>query len=65
MNRQELHEAIDHLSEDQILRVIQIVELIQADASSKPGRDLTRFAGILKLTEDPLTYQERMRNEWL
>lgn len=26
--------------------------------------DLSRFSGVLKLTEDPLEFQKRMRSEW-
>ncbi|MBZ5562928.1 MAG: hypothetical protein LAP13_10980 [Acidobacteriia bacterium] len=26
--------------------------------------DLSRYEGVLSLTEDPLAYQSRVRNEW-
>ena len=26
--------------------------------------DLSRYQGLISLTEDPLVYQTRMRNEW-
>ncbi|HZQ54469.1 MAG TPA: hypothetical protein VFB14_19865 [Bryobacteraceae bacterium] len=64
--RQELHHAIDQLSEEQVQKVIQIVEVIQVDPSQTHDTiDLARYNGVLRLTEDPLAYQERMRNEWL
>jgi hypothetical protein len=64
--KQELHHAIDALSEEQVQKVIRVVEVIQADLL-RPGHhevDLARYSGVLQLTEDPLTYQDRMRNEW-
>lgn len=63
--KQDLHRAIDELSDEQVKKVIRIVEVIQADLTNTPHRiDLARYSGILRLTEDPLAYQERMRNEW-
>ncbi|MBV9267792.1 MAG: hypothetical protein JO061_16605 [Acidobacteriaceae bacterium] len=63
--RQDLHRAIDELSEDQVQKVIRILEAMQEGSSRTPGAvDLTRYSGVLQLTEDPLTYQERVRDEW-
>jgi hypothetical protein len=63
--RQELHYAIDQLSEEQLQKVIQLVEAIQPDLFRTSHRvDFVRCSGVLQLTEDPLTYQERLRNEW-
>jgi hypothetical protein len=56
--KQDLHRAIDELSEEQVEKVIQIVEVIQGGLSRALGAvDLARYAGVLKLNEDPLVYQ--------
>ncbi len=31
----------------------------------RPAQDLNRFSGTMKLDEDPLRLQERLRDEWL
>ena len=63
--KQDLHRAIDELSDEQVKKVIRIVEVIQAGLTNTPHMiDLKRYSGVLQLTEDPLAYQERMRNEW-
>jgi hypothetical protein len=31
---------------------------------SRQDTDLSRFHGVLTLTEDPLAFQERIRSEW-
>ena len=64
--KQELHRAIDELSEEQVRKVIRVVEVIQSQNLSRGPQmiDLKRYSGVLKLTEDPLAYQERLRNEW-
>jgi hypothetical protein len=64
--KQDLHRVIDELSEEQVQKVIQIVEVIQAGHSRVHDKvDLARYSGVLQLKEDPLSYQERVRNEWL
>jgi hypothetical protein len=64
--KHELHQAIDELSEEQVQKVIRVVEVIQNRNLSRDHHtvDLGRYSGVLKLTEDPLAYQERLRNEW-
>jgi len=32
--------------------------------TSSPPTDPNRFAGTIRLTEDPLVFQEGLRNEW-
>lgn len=62
--KQELHRAIDELSDEEVKKVIRIVEVIQADHTIAPHMiDLARYSGVIQLTEDPLAYRERMRNE--
>ena len=63
--KKELHRAIDELSEEQVQKVIRVVEVLQADHSRTYHEvDLSRYSGVLHLTEDSLMYQERMRDEW-
>lgn len=63
--KQELHRAIDELTEEQVQKIIRVVEVIQSDTSGiHRNIDITRYSGVLRLTEDPVAYQERMRNEW-
>jgi hypothetical protein len=30
----------------------------------KTGTDAKKFCGVIKLTEDPLAFQKRIRDEW-
>jgi hypothetical protein len=63
--RQKLHRAIDQLSDEQVQKVIQVIEVIQADITLPHRRvNLARYSGVLQLGEDPLAYQDRIRNEW-
>jgi len=63
--KRELHEAIDQLSDEQVQKIIQVVEILQGDFSRAGYEvDLSRYSGVLHLTEDPLTYQQRLRGEW-
>ena len=39
-------------------------ELAEILAQAKPASDLSEFSGVLELTEDPLEYQRRIRDEW-
>lgn len=43
-----------------------ITDLLQKLSSlpTSEGIDAFKFCGIIKLDEDPLTIQTRMRNEW-
>lgn len=40
------------------------LELAEIIAHAKPASDLADYRGTLKLTEDPLAFQQRIRNEW-
>ncbi len=40
------------------------LELAEILAHSKPATDLADCRGTLELTEDPLAFQQRIRNEW-
>lgn len=41
-----------------------VVGNVSESAEGKAAQDLSRFAGVIKLTEDPLIFQHRMRGEW-
>ncbi|XGV96679.1 MAG: hypothetical protein ACAF41_28640 [Leptolyngbya sp. BL-A-14] len=43
-------------------KIEQILEAYQAQEVH--ASDLNKFAGVIQLTEDPLAYQQRLRNEW-
>jgi hypothetical protein len=38
--------------------------LQQKQASPKTVKNLEKYAGSIRLTEDPLEYQKRIRDEW-
>jgi hypothetical protein len=67
--KEELHRALDEMSEEQLGRLLTLIEgewlaaPIDRAETGKPT-DLSRFHGILQLREDPAGYQERIRNEW-
>ncbi len=37
---------------------------LKARINKKPALDLRKFCGILKLQEDPLEIQKKLRDEW-
>lgn len=39
-------------------------ELAEILAQAKPASDLSEHCGTVDLVEDPLAYQQRIRNEW-
>lgn len=43
-------------------KVEQILEAYQLQ--QKEEFDLNKYAGIMKLTQDPLEYQQQIRHEW-
>lgn len=43
-------------------KIEQIVEAYQTQ--EQIGTEPNKFAGIIQLTEDPLEYQQRLRNAW-
>jgi len=42
------------------LKIEQALNLSQAGGAT----DLSRYSGVISLTEEPLTYQARVRGEW-
>ena len=43
---------------------LRIERQLKIQAPSRPAVDLARYAGTVHLTESPLAYQIRSRNEW-
>lgn len=48
---------IDYQDWQKIEKLLETYQLQQADS-------IDRFAGSIQLNEDPLQYQQRVRNEW-
>ena len=48
----------------QLKKQIKIKKRRAAQKATGKKVDLLRFCGILKLKEDPLVIQKRLRNEW-
>jgi hypothetical protein len=66
-SREELHRVIDQMNEEQLRRVVLAIEHEKITESSAPDvyeTDLSRFEGILKLSDDPSAFQDRIRGEW-
>lgn len=42
----------------------KIEKLLQEQEPAASTSAIARFAGVLRLTEDPLAYQHRVRQEW-
>ncbi len=43
---------------------LEIEELLRRYGEQPRTPDLSRYAGSIQLTEDPLAYQSRMRGDW-
>ena len=43
-------------------RIEQLLEEYQLFSEKK--QDLNQYAGVIKLTQDPLEYQQKIRDEW-
>jgi hypothetical protein len=43
---------------------LQIERRLAASADQNRTQDLRRFEGVLKLREDPVEFQRRIRGEW-
>lgn len=43
---------------------LEIERMLGLRGKEKKSTDLSRYSGVIKLTEDPLEYQERIRSEW-
>ena len=43
---------------------LKIETALDLESEGAMTTDLTRYEGVLPLTEEPLTFQARVRNEW-
>jgi hypothetical protein len=42
----------------------RIEQILKAYELQQTNFDLNKYAGVIKLTQDPLEYQQQMRDEW-
>jgi hypothetical protein len=61
----EIEAAADALPLDQKKKLLQFLALrVNGDRRAQGPSDLADFAGALRLSEDPLAWQQRVRGEW-
>jgi hypothetical protein len=61
----EIEAAADALPLEQKKELLQFL-LLRVNGQAVAGRptDLLEFSGVVRLSEDPLAWQQRMRTEW-
>ena len=61
----EIEAAADALPLEQKKKLLKFLESrVNGEREAKPPSNLVEFAGTLRLFEDPLAWQRRMRGEW-
>jgi hypothetical protein len=61
----EIEAAVDALPLEQKKELLQFLESrVNGTRKTKGPSDLARFVGTLRLSEDPLAWQQRVRGEW-
>ena len=61
----EIEAAADALPLEQKQKLLQfLASRVNGEQETKRPGNLTEFAGALRLSEDPLTWQRRVRGEW-
>ena len=61
----EIEAAADALPLQEKKKLLQFLESrVNGTRKPKGPSDLAKFAGILRLSEDPLAWQQRVRGEW-
>lgn len=61
----EIEAAADALPLDEKKKLLRFLESrVNGDREKRGPTDLAKFAGALRLTEDPLAWQQRVRGEW-
>jgi len=61
----EIEAAADALPMEQKKKLLQFLESrLNGKRQEKRPADLGRFAGTIRLPEDPLAWQQRMRGDW-
>jgi len=43
---------------------IEIERLLSLEQGGTPPADLSRYSGVIQLTQDPLEFQTQLRGEW-
>ena len=62
---QEIEAAVDALPLDQEMQLLEFVASRVNGGHGGPGpTDLREFSGTVRLPEDPLAWQQRVRGEW-
>jgi hypothetical protein len=61
----EIEAAADALPLEQKKKLLQFLESrVNGKPQEKAPADLARFAGTVRLPQDPLAWQQRVRGEW-
>jgi len=61
----EIEAAADALPLEEKKKLLRFLESrVNGDGATRGPGDLAKFAGALRLTEDPLAWQQRVRGEW-
>jgi hypothetical protein len=61
----EIEAAADALSSEEKKKLLQFLESrVNGESEAKRPTNLAEFAGSLRLSEDPLAWQRRVRGEW-
>jgi len=61
----EIEAAADALPLEQKKELLQfLVSRVNGKTQGKGPADLARFAGTIRLPQDPLAWQQRVRGEW-
>ena len=61
----EIEAAADALPLEQKKKLIKFLESrVNGDREIKAGTDLAKFSGAVRLSEEPLSWQQRVRGEW-
>jgi hypothetical protein len=61
----EIEAAVDALPLEQKQELLRfLASRVNGEREAKRPSDLAEFAGTLRLSEDPLAWQQRVRGEW-
>lgn len=61
----EIEAAVEALPLEQKKKLLQFLESrVNGELENKAPTDLAKFAGAVRLSEDPLAWQQRVRGEW-
>jgi hypothetical protein len=61
----EIEAAAEKLSVPQKEALVEFLTgLLQKERNARASSDLAEFSGVLRLGEDPLAWQQRVRGEW-